>query len=83
MSDTYIMADFNTDEQPHRKILSEAECLEIGGHCFVESDVTYLTNPPQFSRICKHCGHRQYGRKQEPIAWEDKRPVKPKEGGAT
>jgi len=57
--------------KPIKYPLSEEECLKIGGHCW-EIDLSIIpTNPPTFIRICKHCGKRQIGRRQEPIIWSD------------
>jgi len=51
--------------------ISEEECLRIGGHCYMEANVVYPTNPLLYERICKHCGHRQQGREQPVIDWKD------------
>ena len=51
--------------------LTEKECLKIGGHCWVDDPLIYLTAPPIYSRQCKHCGKRQEGRKQPSIGWHD------------
>ncbi len=51
--------------------LTEEQCLAIGGHCYVRSNITVQTMPPVFHRTCKHCGHTQHGRPQGDIGWED------------
>ena len=40
------------------------ECVANGGHCW-EGDPVSLQQ-----RICKHCGLRQRGVRQDAIAWE-------------
>ncbi len=55
--------------------LTEDECLAIGGHCYEQDDwaVTLTCMPPVTCcyRTCKHCGHRQLGRTQPSVAWQD------------
>lgn len=50
-------------------LLTEEECLKIGGHCFEMSNVVLATNPPMYQRQCKHCGRVEVGRQQNPIVW--------------
>lgn len=52
-------------------VSSNAQCLAFGGHCWVEAGYVIDTLPPIYHRACKHCGHRQSGRPQEVIRWED------------
>lgn len=51
--------------------LTEKRCLKIGGHCYEMDDWILTTNPPIYSRTCKHCGHNQRGTSQPEIAWYD------------
>ena len=44
------------------------KCVANGGHCW-EGDPVSLQQ-----RICKHCGLRQRGVRQELVAWEDVTP---------
>jgi len=39
--------------------LTEGDCMKIGGHCYVASNIVIATNPPIHTRICRHCGKRQ------------------------
>lgn len=54
------------------KIITEEECLELGGHCYVNDNFTYPCNPPMSSRTCKHCGNSQYSIQQPSMRWVDK-----------
>ena len=51
--------------------LTEEQCLAIGGHCYIRSNIVVQTMPPTFHRTCKHCGHMQHGRSREGVGWED------------
>jgi len=51
--------------------VSEAVCLKLGGHCWVDEDAVGASNPPTYFRRCKHCNKRQYGRRQEAFEWKD------------
>jgi hypothetical protein len=42
-------------------LLTEAECLVKGGHCWVVDDVVSATNPPLYHRRCKHCPRVEHG----------------------
>lgn len=55
-------------EEP--KKLTEEECLLMGGHCYVKSDVVIDTFPETYHRTCKHCGKTQHGREQPSMRWE-------------
>jgi hypothetical protein len=50
--------------------LTEEECLDIDGHCYGEETITEWTEHRHY-RTCKHCGHRQAGREQPRIVWQD------------
>lgn len=67
VSDTTYDPPVNIQTYP----LTEEKCLEIGGHCWIESNVTFPGCPAQYTRYCKHCGKRQRGVNQKPIRWED------------
>ena len=49
--------------------LTVEQCKEIGGHCYEVENMSYLSNPPQSKRTCKHCGHTQWGRPQPSMKW--------------
>jgi hypothetical protein len=49
--------------------LTKEECVKIGGHCYVQDQLVLMSNPPRYTRTCKHCGHRQIS---VPITEEDK-----------
>jgi len=44
--------------------ITEEACLSIGGHCWPDTHTTYystlLPGVPGESRICKHCGKKQF-----------------------
>jgi hypothetical protein len=54
-----------------KPLISKEECLRIGGHCYKMCDYVIDTLPPIYHRVCKHCGHRQQGQRQEDYSWED------------
>lgn len=58
-------------DHPEGYPLSEEECEEIGGHCYDRSPVVKTSDPPVHTRICRHCGHTQKGRKQPSVNWHD------------
>ena len=49
-------------------ILTEAECIEKGGHKYEHQ--FHLSSMASSRRICKYCGHQQVGRLPE-VIWED------------
>ncbi len=49
--------------------LTDEKCVEVGGHCYEESDKAD-TGRAHY-RVCSHCGHYQRGTEQEHIRWED------------
>ena len=51
--------------------LTIEECITLGGHCFVESNEILTTIPPQFKRVCKHCGFTQVGSSQPNVIWRN------------
>ena len=51
--------------------LTFERCLEIGGHCYDDSNYVVDTLPPIYHRTCKHCGHVQEGQRQPTISWHD------------
>ena len=51
--------------------MTEAECLAIGGHGYVESNIVIATYPERYQRACKHCGHVQFGVRQPQTDWQD------------
>jgi hypothetical protein len=51
--------------------LSEKECVKVGGHCYELLPEVLCSIPPQYIRVCKHCGHQQIGMEQPDIAWRD------------
>ncbi len=53
------------------KTLTEKECEDVGGHCYEISNEVLTSNPPQYTRICKHCGKKQRGVTQEDMRWWD------------
>ena len=56
------------------KNLTPEECLDIGGHCYKADDFVIDSYPPIYHRVCKHCGWRQEGHPQPPMAWQDDQP---------
>lgn len=52
-------------------LLTEKECLKIGGHCYAVSPLVMTSDPPIYERICKHCGHTQHGLEQPSMNWHD------------
>lgn len=51
--------------------MTEDECVENGGHCYVVSPIVMTSNPPQYSRTCKHCDKHQRGVDQPSRSWRD------------
>lgn len=51
--------------------ISEEQCVQMGGHCYVKENYTLTSNPPQYDRTCKHCGKRQRGTSQPDMSWRD------------
>ncbi len=51
--------------------LTKEECLEMGGHCFVDSGFVTSNINTVHHRHCKHCGKRQRGMRQPDIDWID------------
>jgi len=51
--------------------MTPKECVEHGGHCYLQSATIKLMNPPIHMRECKHCGHTQTGTPQPAIDWRD------------
>lgn len=51
--------------------LSSSACLDIGGHCYEDSNYVIDMNPPIYHRVCKHCGWVQEGSRQPSIDWHD------------
>ena len=60
-----------TFRSPAKFPLNEEQCLAIGGHCYIKSNIVVQTMPPTYHRYCKHCGHAQHGHIQEDVAWKD------------
>jgi hypothetical protein len=62
-------------------LLSEKECVKMGGHCYRPYTEYNLNNyldvvePPihVWIRFCRHCGHRIEGRSSLPVIWEARR----------
>jgi hypothetical protein len=55
---------------PAPPILDKGEiCIKLGGHCWEMQNSVLLSNPPQYIRICKHCGKKQTGTSQPEIRW--------------
>jgi len=50
-------------------MITEEECLKIGGHCWEIQNEILLSCPPQSIRICKHCGKKQIGSQQPSTIW--------------
>ena len=50
--------------------LTESECTK-GGHCFEVQGSVLTSNPPQYIRICKHCGKKEIGIEQDGIKWRE------------
>ena len=51
--------------------ISEEECLQIGGHCYEDSNIVLTSNPPKYIRRCKHCGKQQIGTPRDSMDWND------------
>lgn len=51
--------------------LTEEQCLEIGGHCWNQSDIVIDTYPSTYHRYCVHCGKSQHGQAQGSMKWVD------------
>lgn len=59
------------DMTPKKYSLSKKQCLKIGGHCYERTNFVIDTLSPIYTRICKHCGHKQEGFEQPSVNWHD------------
>jgi hypothetical protein len=51
-------------------LVTEDECVRLGGHCFERTGVI-STNPPQYPETCKHCRKGRVAIPQEPFIYRD------------
>jgi len=52
--------------------VTEDQCVENGGHCWVEADYGITTAVgTMYFRHCKHCNANQTGTEQPRIKWVD------------
>lgn len=67
------MTEASESKTIQRRIITEQECLETGGHCWENGLFTgYFTSPPmEWTQECRHCTKKQRGVYQESIRWED------------
>ena len=58
-----------------RMILTEAQCVAAGGHCYTRDhvDMTLLVirTDERVRETCKHCGKRRVGTPQPAYDWQD------------
>lgn len=58
-------------DHPDDYPLTESECEDIGGHCYDRTPDVKLSDPPVYTRVCRHCGKAQRGRRRESVEWCD------------
>lgn len=59
---------------PKSFAVKSSECEALGGHCWVPSNVTLTSNPPQYPEYCKHCGATRVGMEQERYRYSEVTP---------
>jgi hypothetical protein len=57
--------------KPPHEMMTEADCLKYGGHCFEGTGEIQTSFQPQYLQKCRHCGKQRIAVPREPFEYRD------------